>query len=167
LPAIHLEEERLAYRQERGGNGCGGILSHNLEVNLLHVHLLIELWRKLGRFQKLLIHGGRHGSWWVSTALCCRWWLLVVKSTRKRPEIQKPLVRARLDWTRLALYLHTVLKCRPTTLLLFPTFYHKYGRNTGTRETPRDKVRQHGKLYISYIKMLSIPVQTLFISQLP
>lgn len=35
-------------------------LLHHFEVDLLHVHLLVEFWRKLGCLQQLRVHGGRH-----------------------------------------------------------------------------------------------------------
>ena len=36
-------------------------LFHDLEVDLLHVHLLIELGRKFGGLEKSCIYAGRHG----------------------------------------------------------------------------------------------------------
>ena len=37
-----------------------GIRLHDLEVDLLHINLLIELGRKLGALEELGIHAGRH-----------------------------------------------------------------------------------------------------------
>jgi hypothetical protein len=73
------------------GSNQGSILSHNLKVDLLHVHLLIKLWWKLGRFQKLLIHCGRHGSGWFSVTIE----LLMMKLCSKPEPVEiKTLVRA-------------------------------------------------------------------------
>lgn len=37
------------------------LLFHNLHIDLLHIHLLIELGRKLGALEELCVHTGRHG----------------------------------------------------------------------------------------------------------
>jgi hypothetical protein len=43
-------------------------LLHNLDIDLLHVDFLIELWRELCRPQQFRIHAGRHGG--CALALC-------------------------------------------------------------------------------------------------
>ena len=37
------------------------LLLHDLHIDLLHIHLLIELGRKLGALEELRVHTGRHG----------------------------------------------------------------------------------------------------------
>lgn len=44
-------------QQLRGGESS---LFHDLDVDLLHVHLLAELWWKFGAFQQLGIYACRH-----------------------------------------------------------------------------------------------------------
>lgn len=39
----------------------GDKLLHDLEIDLLHVDLLVKLWRKFGGLQDLLIYCCRHG----------------------------------------------------------------------------------------------------------
>lgn len=36
------------------------LLFHNINVHLLHVHLLVELWWKFGALEELGIDSGRH-----------------------------------------------------------------------------------------------------------
>lgn len=77
------------------------------------------------------------------------------------PEIQKSLVRAQA-WTRLALYLRTVLSGLLLPLLIFMI------NMAGTRATFLNEVRKQSKFCIPYIKMLCVPAYILFISsQLP
>lgn len=45
------------------------LLLHDLDVNLLHVHLLIEFGRKFGALQELGVHSGRHCGKYVSRIL--------------------------------------------------------------------------------------------------
>jgi len=43
------------------GTGTGPVLLHDLDVDFLHVHLLIELGRELGALEELGIDAGGHG----------------------------------------------------------------------------------------------------------
>ena len=68
FPAIHLYASRQSQRpvglsQMVGGLGqaAGDSLFHHLEVNLLHVDLLVKLDRKFGALQQLRIDPSRHG----------------------------------------------------------------------------------------------------------
>lgn len=65
LPAIHLETRgTLAYlpfgRVALGRGVVGSSLLHDLQIDLLHVHLLAELGWELGRLQQPSIHACRH-----------------------------------------------------------------------------------------------------------
>ena len=41
--------------------GRSGLLLHDLHIDLLHVHLLVELGRELGALEELRVHAGGHG----------------------------------------------------------------------------------------------------------
>ena len=51
----------------------GHLLLHDLNVDLLHIHLLIEFGREFGALQQLGVHSGRHGGLFVSGYCCDRW----------------------------------------------------------------------------------------------
>lgn len=57
--AIHLDER---VSEDKGGSKpAAHELFHDLEVDFLHVDLLAELSRELGRLQKSCINSGSHG----------------------------------------------------------------------------------------------------------
>ena len=60
MPAIHLVTVSTNLELELEPRGIVDELLHDLQIDLLHVHLLIEFDRELRGLQQLCIYAGRH-----------------------------------------------------------------------------------------------------------
>lgn len=65
--AIHLCRSGLVSSCLRGRSstwswelGAWSLLFHHLDIDLLHVNLLVELWREFGALEELGVDSGRH-----------------------------------------------------------------------------------------------------------
>jgi hypothetical protein len=63
LFAIHLGENGVSVVDATASLKLEDLLSHDLQVDLLHVDLLIEFGGEFGRLQKPCVHFGLHGGW--------------------------------------------------------------------------------------------------------